>query len=176
MEERAELDSILPYLPLLIGSSCRLLWPSKLVEALEAMSRGPDHSRVNCGEVFSIAISDMRASLSLPEPLAPFAPQGYTLFFDEVWPWLFWGLFWAFDFPYFLEWISGAALVWVRFRKMVCGGYSKTSQSALAVAFPFRLSLSEYTDFWIRSPHLGSTATWHGASLPGVFLCFSVLI
>ncbi|XWS20666.1 hypothetical protein CRYUN_Cryun31cG0122600 [Craigia yunnanensis] len=84
MEERAELDSILPYLPLLIGSSCRLLWTSKVVEALEAMSRGPDHSRVNCGEVLSIAISDMRASLSLPEPLAPFAPQGYALFFDEL--------------------------------------------------------------------------------------------
>lgn len=84
MEKRAELDSILSYLPLVIGSSGRLLWPSKVVEALEAMSRGPDYSRVNCGEVLSIAISDMRASLSLPEPLAPFTPQGYALFFDEL--------------------------------------------------------------------------------------------
>ncbi|XVE76664.1 hypothetical protein DITRI_Ditri12bG0192200 [Diplodiscus trichospermus] len=84
MEKTAELDSILPYLPLVIGSSRRLLWPFKLVEALEAMSRGPDHSRVNSGEVLGIAISDMRASLSLPEPLASFAPQGYALFFDEL--------------------------------------------------------------------------------------------
>ncbi|KAK8649510.1 hypothetical protein V6N13_130238 [Hibiscus sabdariffa] len=84
MEDRAELDSILPYLPLEIGSSRRLLWPSKVVEALEALSKGPDHSRVNCGEVLSIAISDIRASLSLADPLAPSAPQGYALFFDEL--------------------------------------------------------------------------------------------
>ncbi|GMI64592.1 Sanskrit for 'bright', poly(ADP-ribose) glycohydrolase 1 [Hibiscus trionum] len=84
MEERAELDSILPYLPLEIGSCGRLLWPSKVVEALEAMSKGCDHSRVKCGEVLSIAISDMRASLSLADPLAPSAPQGYALFFDEL--------------------------------------------------------------------------------------------
>ncbi|MBA0760755.1 hypothetical protein Gotri_023479 [Gossypium trilobum] len=83
MEDSAELESILPYLPLVIGSSRRLLWPSKVVEALEAMSRGPDHSRVNCGEVLSIAISDMRASLSLADPLALSAPLGYALFFDE---------------------------------------------------------------------------------------------
>ncbi|XP_022743608.1 poly(ADP-ribose) glycohydrolase 1 isoform X1 [Durio zibethinus] len=84
MEERAKLDSILPYLPLVIGSSWRLFWPSKVVEALEAMASGPDYSRVNCGEVLFIAISDMRASVSLREPLAPFAPQGYALFFDEL--------------------------------------------------------------------------------------------
>ncbi|XP_017623444.2 poly(ADP-ribose) glycohydrolase 1-like isoform X1 [Gossypium arboreum] len=84
MEDSAELESILPYLPLVIGSSRRLLWPSKVVEALEAMSRGPDHSRVNCGEVLSIAISDMRASLSLADPLALSAPLGYALFFDEL--------------------------------------------------------------------------------------------
>ncbi|KAL4272431.1 hypothetical protein GQ457_13G013430 [Hibiscus cannabinus] len=84
MEDRAELDSILPHLPLGVGSSRRLLWPSKVVEALEAMSKGPDHSRVNCGEVLSIAISDIRASLSLADPLAPSAPQGYALFFDEL--------------------------------------------------------------------------------------------
>ncbi|EOY06982.1 hypothetical protein QUC31_011594 [Theobroma cacao] len=84
MEDRAELDSILPYLPILIGSSRCLLWPSKVVEALEAMSKGPDHSQVNSGQVLSIAISDMRASLSLRDPLAPFSPQGYSLFFDEL--------------------------------------------------------------------------------------------
>nr|KJB17147.1 hypothetical protein B456_002G268300 [Gossypium raimondii] len=84
MEDSAELESILPYLPLVIGSSRRLLWPSKVVEALEAMSRGPDHSLVNCGEVLSIAISDMRASLSLADPLALSAPLGYALFFDEL--------------------------------------------------------------------------------------------
>ncbi|XWS55451.1 hypothetical protein CRYUN_Cryun09bG0001400 [Craigia yunnanensis] len=79
MEEKAELDSILPYLPLVIGSPWRLLWPLKVVEALKAMSRGPDHSRVNCGKVLSIAISDMRASLSFLEPIAPFAPQAPRL-------------------------------------------------------------------------------------------------
>ncbi|XP_012441682.2 poly(ADP-ribose) glycohydrolase 1 isoform X1 [Gossypium raimondii] len=84
MEDSAELESILPYLPLVIGSSRRLLWPSKVVEALEAMSRGPDHSRVNCGEVLYIAISDMRASLSLADPLSLSAPLGYALFFDEL--------------------------------------------------------------------------------------------
>ncbi|OMO87442.1 Poly(ADP-ribose) glycohydrolase [Corchorus olitorius] len=66
------------------GCTGHLSWPSKVVEALEAMAKGPDHSHVNCGEVLSIAISDMRASLSLPEPLAPYAPQGYALFFDEL--------------------------------------------------------------------------------------------
>ncbi|KAE8686716.1 Poly(ADP-ribose) glycohydrolase 1 [Hibiscus syriacus] len=84
MEDNAELESVLPYLPFQIGSSSRLLWPSKVVDALEAMSKGPDHSRVHSGEVLSIAISDIRASLSLAEPLAPSAPQGYALFFDEL--------------------------------------------------------------------------------------------
>ncbi|XVF86196.1 hypothetical protein PTKIN_Ptkin18bG0021000 [Pterospermum kingtungense] len=73
------MESILPFV---IGR--RLIWPSKVVEALEAMCRGPDHSQVNSGHVLSIAISDIRASLSIHEPLAPYAPQGYALFFDEL--------------------------------------------------------------------------------------------
>ncbi|GKU92299.1 hypothetical protein SLEP1_g6047 [Rubroshorea leprosula] len=83
MEEREDLKSILPFLPLVIRSSS-LLWPSQVVEPLKALSRGPDHSRVCSGEVLSIAIADIRASLSLFEPLARSAPQGYALFFDEL--------------------------------------------------------------------------------------------
>ncbi|GLT73693.1 hypothetical protein SLA2020_455310 [Shorea laevis] len=83
MEEREDLKSILPFLPLVIRSSS-LFWPSQVVEALKALSRGPDHSRVCSGEVLSSAIADIRASLPLFEPLAPFAPQGYALFFDEL--------------------------------------------------------------------------------------------
>lgn len=56
-----------------------------MVEALKAMSEGPSHSRVDSGEVLWQAISDMRRSLSLSARLlAPSAPQGYALLFDEL--------------------------------------------------------------------------------------------
>ncbi|KAJ0034640.1 hypothetical protein Pint_26047 [Pistacia integerrima] len=83
MEEKEDLKSVLPYLPLMVRSST-LFWPSKVVEALKSMAKGPEHSRVNSGEVLSVAICDIRSSLSLFEPLAPFALDGYALFFDDL--------------------------------------------------------------------------------------------
>ncbi|KAJ0093372.1 hypothetical protein Patl1_26685 [Pistacia atlantica] len=83
MEEKEDLKSVLPYLPLMVRSST-LFWPSKVVEALKSMVKGPEHSRVNSGEVLSVAICDIRSSLSLFEPLAPFALDGYALFFDDL--------------------------------------------------------------------------------------------
>ncbi|KAJ7949870.1 Poly(ADP-ribose) glycohydrolase 1 [Quillaja saponaria] len=86
MENREDLKSILPYLPLLLRSST-LFWPPQVVEALKAMARGPDHSRVDSGELLFLAISDLRNCLCLSsEPLAPSTPQGYALFFDELMP------------------------------------------------------------------------------------------
>ncbi|CAN8315614.1 unnamed protein product [Cochlearia groenlandica] len=84
MENREDLESILPYLPLLIRSSS-LYWPPRVVEALKAMSEGPSQSRVDSGEVLWQAISDMRRSLSLSSRfLAPSASHGYALLFDEM--------------------------------------------------------------------------------------------
>ena len=84
MESREDLNSILPYLPLVMRSST-LFWPSQVVEALKAMARGPLHSRVDSGELLFLAISDLRDSLSLSNHhFAPSFPQGYALFFDEV--------------------------------------------------------------------------------------------
>ncbi|XP_044465083.1 poly(ADP-ribose) glycohydrolase 1-like isoform X5 [Mangifera indica] len=82
MDKRQDLKSILPYLPLLVREST-LFWPSKVVEALKSMAKGPEHSRVNSGEMLSVAICDIRSSVSLLEPLAPFALNGYALFFDD---------------------------------------------------------------------------------------------
>ncbi|KAJ0092651.1 hypothetical protein Patl1_26672 [Pistacia atlantica] len=48
------------------------------------MAKGPEHNRVNSGEVLSMAICDIRSLLSLFEPLAPFALNGYALFFDDL--------------------------------------------------------------------------------------------
>lgn len=84
MENREDINSILPFLPLVIRSSS-LYWPPRVVEALKAMSEGPSHSQVDSGEVLWQAISDMRRSLSLSTRLlAPSASHGYALFFDEV--------------------------------------------------------------------------------------------
>ncbi|KAJ0092425.1 hypothetical protein Patl1_27087 [Pistacia atlantica] len=83
MEKREDLKWVLPYLPLLVRSST-LFWPSKVVEALRSMAKGPKHNRVNSGEVLSVAICDIKSSLSLFEPLMPFALNGYALFFDDL--------------------------------------------------------------------------------------------
>lgn len=81
MEEMEDATSMLPYLPLELRSS-RLSWPPATMEALEAMSRGPEHSRVESGEVLARAVSHMRDG---SQPFfAPFAAEGYALFFDEV--------------------------------------------------------------------------------------------
>ncbi|KAL5575107.1 hypothetical protein UlMin_016806 [Ulmus minor] len=84
MEAREDLNTILPFLPLVLRSSS-LFWPSQVVESLKIMAKGPEISRVSSGEVLFLAISDLRDSLSLStQDLASFAPQGYTLFFDEL--------------------------------------------------------------------------------------------
>ncbi|EXB73274.1 Poly(ADP-ribose) glycohydrolase 1 [Morus notabilis] len=84
MEEREDLKSILPYLPVVLRSS-RLFWPSQVVEILKSLAVGPDRSRVLSGELLFAAISNLRHALSVSsEPFAPFAPQGYALFFDEL--------------------------------------------------------------------------------------------
>lgn len=84
MEVGEELRSILAYLPVVARSSS-LFWPSQVVEALKALSSGPNHSRVDSGEVFFLAISDLRQSLSSSEDrLASSAAHGYSLFFDDL--------------------------------------------------------------------------------------------
>nr|ABG37648.1 poly(ADP-ribose) glycohydrolase [Populus trichocarpa] len=85
MENREDLKSMLPFLPLLLGSS-NLFWPSQVVKSLETLSKGPLYSKVDSGELLFDAISHIRDSLALPslQPVAPFAHGGYALFFDEV--------------------------------------------------------------------------------------------
>ncbi|PKI70697.1 hypothetical protein CRG98_008930 [Punica granatum] len=87
MEGREDVKSMLPFLPLVLRSST-LSWPSAAAEeALEALSRGPEHSHVDSGEVMGVAVADIKHSLGLSsEPLAPFAVEGYALFFDELLP------------------------------------------------------------------------------------------
>ncbi|KAL5716102.1 poly(ADP-ribose) glycohydrolase [Ranunculus cassubicifolius] len=84
-ETRSDLKSIHPYLPLLLRSSTLLFWPSKVVQALKILSKGPSESNVDSGEVFFLAITDLRDSLGLSSHhLADLASDGYTLFFDEL--------------------------------------------------------------------------------------------
>ncbi|XP_034924089.1 poly(ADP-ribose) glycohydrolase 1 isoform X2 [Populus alba] len=85
MVNREDLKSMLPFLPLLLGSS-NLFWPSQVVKSLETLSKGPLYSKVDSGELLFNAISHIRDSLALPslQPVAPFAHGGYALFFDEL--------------------------------------------------------------------------------------------
>ncbi|XP_010522255.1 PREDICTED: probable poly(ADP-ribose) glycohydrolase 2 [Tarenaya hassleriana] len=83
MENRGDLKSILPYLPLMDQTSS-LIWPRPVAEELDAMSRGPSNTKVNSGEALASRISSMRRSLSLdPSLLKPFALEGYAVFFDR---------------------------------------------------------------------------------------------
>ncbi|XP_068665005.1 poly(ADP-ribose) glycohydrolase 1-like [Aristolochia californica] len=82
-ETRQDLNSILPFLPLVVGSSS-LLWPSRTIEALKALSEGPGFSGVDSGAVFFDTILEIRDSVGLSgELLDPHAAAGYALFFDE---------------------------------------------------------------------------------------------
>ncbi|MED6146431.1 hypothetical protein PIB30_034452 [Stylosanthes scabra] len=84
MENRQDLTSILPYLPVVMRSST-LFWPSQVVEALKALSSGPLHSHVDSGHILFTAIEDIRNSLSLSSTsLSPSTSLGYSLFFDEL--------------------------------------------------------------------------------------------
>ncbi|KAJ4965510.1 hypothetical protein NE237_017359 [Protea cynaroides] len=84
MEHREDLKSILPFLPAVLRS-CSLFWPSQVVETLGTLSRGPEHSRVDSGEVLFLAISNLRDSIGLSsELLTDSVAEGYALFFDEL--------------------------------------------------------------------------------------------
>ncbi|KAL3583321.1 hypothetical protein D5086_014382 [Populus alba] len=85
MENREDLKSMLPFLPLLLRSS-NLFWPSQVVESLKTLSKGPFYSKVESGELLFNAISNIRDSLALPSMhrLSPFSHEGYALFFDEL--------------------------------------------------------------------------------------------
>ncbi|XP_010414072.2 PREDICTED: probable poly(ADP-ribose) glycohydrolase 2 [Camelina sativa] len=83
MEKRADLRSILQYLPL-VAQSSSLVWPPSVEEELQTISRGPSDSKVNSGEALTLHIRNMRKSLSLnANDLTPYALQGYALFFDK---------------------------------------------------------------------------------------------
>ncbi|XP_044465077.1 uncharacterized protein LOC123195453 isoform X3 [Mangifera indica] len=47
------------------------------------MAKGPEHIRINSGELLSVAICDIRSLVSLFEPLAPFAFNDCVLSFDD---------------------------------------------------------------------------------------------
>ncbi|CAN0877390.1 Poly(ADP-ribose) glycohydrolase 1 [Linum grandiflorum] len=84
MEHRQDLNSILPFLPVLLRSST-LFWPSQTVEAIKSLSKGPNVSDVTCGESLFNFISELRSTLNLSSlTLALYTPEGYALFFDEL--------------------------------------------------------------------------------------------
>lgn len=79
MENREDLKSILPFLPIILRSSS-VFWPTPILEALKALSKGPDHSNVDSGRLLGLAISDLTQSLAFSD----YTFQGYCLFFDDV--------------------------------------------------------------------------------------------
>ncbi|KAK1293843.1 Poly(ADP-ribose) glycohydrolase 1 [Acorus calamus] len=84
MEEREDLRSILPWLPL-IARSGNIFWAPQALEDLRALSRGPESSGVDSGEALSDFISGIRGSIGLSrERLAFNAAGGYALFFDDL--------------------------------------------------------------------------------------------
>ncbi|KAJ8551480.1 hypothetical protein K7X08_021495 [Anisodus acutangulus] len=86
MENREDLTSILPFLPLCLRSST-LFWPPPVVEALKALSQGPHYSKVNSGQLLFLAISDIRNSLSLSDSsISSSASDGFALFFYDLIP------------------------------------------------------------------------------------------
>ncbi|KAK6138620.1 hypothetical protein DH2020_027645 [Rehmannia glutinosa] len=82
MESRDDFRSILPFLPLILRSSA-VSWPPAVVEVLESISKGPSHSNVNSGQLFALAIADLRNSLGLFS-LHSSASLGFSLFFDDL--------------------------------------------------------------------------------------------
>uniref|UniRef100_A0A1J3IXG8 poly(ADP-ribose) glycohydrolase n=1 Tax=Noccaea caerulescens TaxID=107243 RepID=A0A1J3IXG8_NOCCA len=83
MEKRADLRSLLQYLPL-VAQSSSLVWPPSVIQELQIMSRGPNESMVTSGEVLALHITNMRTSLSLnASNLAHNQLQGYAIYFDK---------------------------------------------------------------------------------------------
>ncbi|KAJ3683504.1 hypothetical protein LUZ60_013731 [Juncus effusus] len=85
MENRADLSSILPFLPLTLRASS-LAWPERALDSLKALSMGPAVSRVDSGEVLFDFILDLRDLMELySQPsLSSKAPDGFSLFFDQL--------------------------------------------------------------------------------------------
>ncbi|XP_078447401.1 poly(ADP-ribose) glycohydrolase 1-like isoform X6 [Wolffia australiana] len=84
MENRQDLQSILPLLPLSQASS-ELFWPPNAVDCLNSLSMGPSISKIDSGTVLFHAIVRLRASLGLSEEgLASNAAHGYAFYFDEL--------------------------------------------------------------------------------------------
>ncbi|KAK4403260.1 Poly(ADP-ribose) glycohydrolase 1 [Sesamum angolense] len=81
MEARTDFGSILPFLPVILRSST-VFWPPSVVEALKSLSQGPIHSNVNSGQLFALAIADLRNSLGI-SALHSSASLGFSLFFDD---------------------------------------------------------------------------------------------
>ncbi|KAL4193838.1 hypothetical protein AMTRI_Chr06g178920 [Amborella trichopoda] len=105
MEERGDLRSVLPLLPLVMrdsshswprrvlealkakstGPELSLSWPRRVLEALKAMSRGPEFSGLSNGHVLFDAIADLRKQLGFSDDnLATDSGHGYSLFFDDL--------------------------------------------------------------------------------------------
>nr|GFB00477.1 poly(ADP-ribose) glycohydrolase 1-like isoform X2 [Tanacetum cinerariifolium] len=83
MENREDLNTIIGFLPLVLRSSS-LFWPSQVVEALKALSKGPHHSKVDSGQVLFLAVEDIRHSLNLSNDVLAFSTgDGFSLFFDD---------------------------------------------------------------------------------------------
>ncbi|KAL8049047.1 hypothetical protein ABFX02_07G108300 [Erythranthe guttata] len=82
MESRSDFRSILPFLPLILRSSA-VFWPPSVLEALKSLSNGPIHSNVNSGQLFALAIDDLRNSLGFSS-LNLSASLGFSLFFDDL--------------------------------------------------------------------------------------------
>nr|GFB42042.1 poly(ADP-ribose) glycohydrolase 1-like isoform X2 [Tanacetum cinerariifolium] len=83
MKNRKDLNTIIGFLPVVLGSSS-LFWPSQVVEALKALSKGPDHSKVDSGDILFLTISDIRQSLNLSGDVLAFSTgDGFSLFFDD---------------------------------------------------------------------------------------------
>jgi hypothetical protein len=85
MEKRADVRSILPFLPLqLRGSS--FAWPEGAEDSIKSLSMGPTVSHVDSGDQLFEFILALRNALgfSSERPLSPHAADGFSLFFDQV--------------------------------------------------------------------------------------------
>ncbi|KAG9132800.1 hypothetical protein Leryth_026316 [Lithospermum erythrorhizon] len=85
MENREDLRSILPFLPLVLRSGS-LTWHPPVAEKLETLSKGPHHSKINTGEALFSTISSLRDSLEFDysDSHARHVSGGYSLYFDSV--------------------------------------------------------------------------------------------
>ncbi|KAJ3683507.1 hypothetical protein LUZ60_013734 [Juncus effusus] len=85
MENRSDLNSILPFLPLTLRSSS-LVWPERAQDLLNTLTKGPTVSHVATGDSLFVFVLALRESLgfSTELPLAPSAADGFSRFFDQI--------------------------------------------------------------------------------------------